>query len=387
MALLLFDPYLYGNPAEGTWRGLGWTGPDNLVELQPYAGLATLLLAPLAFASARRREAAFWGALAAAAALAILAGGPFAAAAHALPGLGLVFLSRVRLLALFAAAVLAALGASVLLARRRLLVAGLLLFLVCDLSLANVRFEPHPAHADAPPPRTPALDTLSHAAPGNGRRFLAFGDAVVPNEAFELGLEDVRAHLLFTGGVRRLLARLDPLVYGRRGTFLTFERETFRFDGDLLDVLGVSALLAPHGTAPPGGDFRLAREGEDADVYERRWTPPARFDAGRVASFEAEGTRWRLRVDTQRGGALVLGRTRLPLLDDVRIDGRLVRTYEDAAWPGLLALDVPAGVHEVVVAPRLPSALTGASLAGALGLAALGAAALRARRPDNVSAA
>src|SRR5207302_1109491 len=33
-ALLLFDPYLYGNPAAGDWRGLGWAGPDNLVELQ-----------------------------------------------------------------------------------------------------------------------------------------------------------------------------------------------------------------------------------------------------------------------------------------------------------------------------------------------------------------
>src|SRR5207302_5038746 len=83
-------------------------------ELQSYIGLATLVLVPLAFASARKREAAFFTGLAAAVALAILAGGPFAAAARLLPGIAAIFLTRARLLAVLAAAVLACLGAGAL---------------------------------------------------------------------------------------------------------------------------------------------------------------------------------------------------------------------------------------------------------------------------------
>ncbi len=399
IALLLFDPFFYGSPADGTWRGLGWAGPDNLVELQAYAGLATLLLAPLALASARRREAAFWLAAAALAALTIAGGGPFAAAARALPGLAIVFLSRLRIVALFAFAALASLGAAALSRalgpRGRLAAASLLLFTVVDLSLADVRFDPHPARADAPPPQTPALEALRALAPGGGRRFLAFGDAVVPNLAFELGLEDVRAHLLFTGGVRRLLGRLDPGVYGRRGTFLTFEAGSFHPDPALLDLLGVTALVTPPGSGPPPGDFRAIHRGADADVYARPWTAPARVvagdgaspaAAGRVVRFEADRTRWTIDVDSPARSTLLLGRTHLPLLEAATLDGTPAATRQDPRAEGLLALDVPAGPHRVAVRARLPRALAAASLAGALGLAALAASALR-RRPDNVAAA
>src|SRR5207253_4374239 len=125
----------------------------------------------------------------------------------------LVFLPRLRLVGLLALAVLASVGATTLArflgSRARIALPAALLFVVIDLSLANVRFEPHPKHADAPPASTPALQTLGRLAPGNGHRFLGFGSALVPNVALELGLEDVRAHLLFTGGVRRLLTSLD----------------------------------------------------------------------------------------------------------------------------------------------------------------------------------
>src|SRR5262249_36488329 len=150
-----------------------------------------------------------------------------------------------------------------------------------------------------------------------------------------------------------------------------FEPDTFRFDAQLLDVLGVGALLAPHGAPAPGGDFQLVSAGADADVYERPWAPPARIASGRVAPFAADGTRWRIRVDSDRAGTLALGGARLPLLGVGRVDGGAARAGEDPAWSGLLALEVPAGAHEIVVAPRLPRALAGASAAGALGLLAL----------------
>jgi len=273
---------------------------------------------------------------------------------------------------------------------------ALLLFLVLDLSLADVRFEPHPARADAPPRPTPALEALRKLAPGDGHRFIAFGNAVVPNVAFELGLEDVRAHLLFTGGVRRLLGRLDSGVYGRRGTFLTFEARAFQPDAALLDLLGVTALVTPPGDATPPGDFRrTVHRGADADVYARPWTAPARLVAakgtaldpvGRVVRFEADRTRWTVDVDSSAGGTLLLGRTRLPLLDDVTLDGTPAATREDPRAEGLLAIGVPPGAHRIAVAPRLPRALAAASLAGVLGLTALVASALP-RRPDNVAAA
>src|SRR5207237_682146 len=99
----------------------------------------------------------------------------------------------------------------------------------------------------------------------------------------------------------RLLTSLDPGVYGRRGTFLTFEPASFVPDRGLLDLLGVAALIAPAGTRAPGGDFSLAWRGDDADVYARPWSPPARVVAsqerstgfaGRVDDFRADGTRW-----------------------------------------------------------------------------------------------
>src|SRR5262249_3581051 len=161
-----------------------------------------------------RKEPAFFAAAAAAALLAMIAGGPFAWAARLLPGLATIFLSRLRLVALFGAAALASRGASVLAARltsHRLRLAALpalLLFTTLDLSLAALRFDPFPDAPDAPPRPTPALQRLFELAPGDGHRFLAFGTALVPNVAFESGLEDVRAHQLFTAGYRSFLSAL-----------------------------------------------------------------------------------------------------------------------------------------------------------------------------------
>lgn len=385
---LLFDPSFYGDPVAGTWRGLGWAGPDNLVELQLYLGLVPLLLVPLALALRPRREALFFTALGAALLLALLAGGPFAAAARLLPGAGIVFLSRTRLLLVFAAAVLVSLGAEALarsrLGRVPLLLPALLLFTSLDLSLADLRFDPFPPRPDAPPERTPAVETLARLAPGNGHRFLGFGTALVPNLAFEFELEDVRAHLLFTAGYRRFLSRLDPHVFGRRGTFLTLEPETFRPDPFVLDLLGVGALIAPPGGPSPGGDFVPAYRGPDADVYARAWAPPARLvgedraDAeptGRIVSFSAERTRWRLAVEAQGPSTLLLGRQRLSLVDRVRVDGRRTEPRTDARAEGLLAVDLPSGRHLVEVEPALPVPLLFASGAGLVGLALAAASA------------
>jgi hypothetical protein len=377
---LLFDPSFYGSPAEGNWRSLGWSGPDNLVEVQLYMGLAALLLVPLGLVSARRREALFFGTAGIAVLLAVVAGGPFAAAARLLPGIGLIVLSRLRLVALFSAAVLVSLGAAALsrhrIGRARFVLPGLLLFTTLDLSLADTRFDPFPAAPDAPLPVTPAFAKLREIAPGNGKRFLGFGTALVPNLGMEAGLEDLRAHLLFSGGYRRLLARLDPNVYGRRGTYLTFEADTFRPDEETLDLLGVAALIAPNRTREPGGDFERAYEGEDGDVYSRRWAAPARLllprggdaaGAGRVLSFEANRLSWKLEVESIGDSVLVLGRQRLPLVDRVRVDGRDVAAGTDPRAEGLLAMNVPPGRHVVTIDAALPPRLLVPSLIGIFG--------------------
>lgn len=368
--LLLVDPSFYGDPVRGDWRGLGWAGPDNVVELQLYVGLATLLLAPLGLLGRRRREAAFWTVAGLVTLLVLIVGGPFAALARLVPGLSIVFLSRVRVILTLAAAALAVQGLSRLGKRYAV---PLLLFVCVDLSVADLRFDPFPSTPDTAPTPTPALRRLRELAPGNGHRFVGFGNAVPPNVAFELGLEDLRSHLLSTAGYRRLLTGLDPAVFGRRGTYLTFEAGTFRPDPALLDLLGVSALIAPPGTPPPGGDFALAKAGPDADVWSRPWTPPARHSRGRVTSFAADGRRWRLTVEAEASGTLVLGRSRIRPVDRIRLDG--VRR-EPEAFDGLLAVAVPAGRHEVVVDDALPSRLLflqGLGLAGLLALAVLSA--------------
>lgn len=390
---LLFDPSFYGDPVLGNWRGLGWAGPDNLVELQLYMGLLTLLLAPLAFGSRRRREALFFAAVAVVSLFAMLGLGPFATLFRMLPGIGIIYLSRLRLLALFGAAVLASLGMEVLLwrppVRWKRLGPALLLFLTLDLSLADLRFDPFPREPDAAPPRTPAITRLMQLAPGNGRRFLGFGTALVPNLAFEFGLEDVRAHLLFSAGYRRLLTRLDPQVFGRRGTFLTFEPATFRAEPGLLDLLGVSALIAPPGSAPPGGDFVLDLAGPDADVYLRPWHSPAqlvvRGDAigaqtGRVVTFEANRMNWRIRTAAPGATTLLLGRSRLPLVDRVRVDGLEQEGREDSRAEGLLAIDLTPGNHDVAVSSGFPKALLVTSFIGFAGLVLLLGLALRSGR-------
>lgn len=391
---LLVDPTFYGDPARGTWRGLGWAGPDNLVELNPYLGLATLLVAPLALAGTRRREAAFFLAILAGIGAAIFGLPPFAALARLLPGAGLVFLSRLKLLAALAAAVLVTLGlakaASLAGRHARLAALGIGAFLALDLSLSLVRFEPFPEKPDAPPRATPALDALREVAPGGGRRFLALDDALPPNLAFDLDLEDVRAHLLHSAGYRDLLARLDPQVFGRKGTRLTLESATFRPDAPTLDLLGVSGLLAPHGARFASAGFVLRREGPDADVWERPWSPPARVvspspgadePSGRVVGFEARRLRWTVTVETDRPGRVLLGRCRRPGVDRVLVDGVEAAPVADARAPGLLALAVGAGRHVVAVdagPPRAPLAVSAAG--GALALLALVASATLSRR-------
>jgi hypothetical protein len=390
---LLFDPAFYGDPVSGNWRSLGWKGPDNLVELQLYMGLATLLLAPLGLASRRLREAVFWAALAAAVLLANVAGGPFAAAARLVPGIDLVFLPRLRLVFLFAAAVLTAFGAEVLrrhrLGRPRLVLPAFLLFTTLDLSLADLRFDPFPARPDAAPATTPALAALQGLAPGNGRRFLGFGTALIPNLGMDFALEDVRAHLLFSAGYRKLVARLDPGVFGRRGTYLTFEPGSFQPDPFVLDLLGVAAVIAPPGSPPPGGDFTPAHTGEDADVYGRPWHVPARLvapagtaraETGRVTSFAAERTRWTVGTETAGPATLLLGRSRLTLVDRVRVDGAPARARVDPRAEGLLAVDVPAGRHAVTVDAALPPRFLALSAAGLAALLAIAASALRPAR-------
>ncbi|HEV8267414.1 MAG TPA: hypothetical protein VGR00_04240, partial [Thermoanaerobaculia bacterium] len=326
----------------------------------------------------------FWAVAVLFVAAALLVGGPFAFLARLLPGVKVVFLSRLRLVALFAAAVLVSLGVEALartpLGRIRLVVPALVLFLALDLSSADSRFDPFPSRPDAPPGATPALLRLRRVAPGDGRRFLAFGTAVVPNEAFELGLEDLRAHQLHSAGYRRLLSRLDPSVYGRHGTFLTFEPETFHPDPILLDLLGVTALLAPPKSAAPGGDFTLDAAGADGDVYVRRWKPPARVvsrqgpsmdETGKVASFEAHATTWRVEVESDGEATLLLGRSRLSAVDRIRVDGRPVDPVADARAEGLVAVPLPAGRHRVEVDAALPRELAVASGVGFLALAVL----------------
>ena len=205
----------------------------------------------------------------------------------------------------------------------------------------------------------------------------------------EDGLEDVRAHLTFSAGYRRLLSRLDPFVLGRRGTYLTFESRTFRPDAFVLDLLGVSAAIAPPGSPAPAGDLRLAYRGPDGDVYERPWRAPARLvprggdgleSRGRVTSFAGLRTRWVLEVDADDGATLLLGRSRLGLVDRVLVDGARAPSREDVRAEGLLAVDVPAGRHSVEVDAALPARLGALSAAGLIALLAAVLASLRAVR-------
>lgn len=390
---LLVDPTFYGDPTRGTWRGLGWAGPDNLVELNPYLGLATLLVAPLALAGSRRREALFFLALLAGIGAAIFGLPSFPALARLLPGAGLVFLSRLKLLAPLAAAVLVTLGlakaASLAGRYARLASLGIAAFLALDLSLSLVRFEPFPEKPDAAPRATPGLEALREVAPGGGRRFLALDDALPPNLGFDLDLEDVRAHLLHSAGYRALLARLDPHVFGRKGTRLTFESASFRPDAPTLDLLGVSGLLAPHGARFANAGFVLRHAGPDADVWERAWSPPARVvspspgaedPSARVIAFEAHRLRWTVTVETDRPGHVLLGRCRRPGVDRVLVDGVEVSPLADARAPGLLALSVGAGRHVVAVDAGPPRGPLAVSAVGALALLALVASATLSRR-------
>ncbi|HVE65798.1 MAG TPA: hypothetical protein VNC59_04385, partial [Thermoanaerobaculia bacterium] len=93
------------------------------------------------------------------------------------------------------------------------------------------------------------------------------------------GLEDARGHLLHDEAYRRLLLAADPNAFGRYGTYLLFHPRSLDPGSPVLDLLNVTTLAAPPGSAHPTGSDVERRDAAAMEPYGTDSRPDP--DAGR----------------------------------------------------------------------------------------------------------
>lgn len=417
--LRLVLPQAHGHPAEGTWFG-----PFNYAATAVYAGAATLVLAAVGIthlrATGRTRLL-----------LAVMGSGLFALLlAYHLPGLwsliarvpllshvahhrllfgveltlallagaGLDGLSPERRRAALAGALgvvaavalgwasfgsdwesrglitvaagwsawVAAAAALPVLAcgfRRRWGLAAVLLPVVIatDLLAAHggiLRALPRSAHY----PVTPAVAFLQ----GRAGRVVGTGWTLHPNAAMVYGLHDLR------GDDPVKLARFERLYRRLAPADAVYFRPLERWDGGLLDTLGVRWVMTPPGETRAESGWLPVYQGSDAWVWERPGARPLVWGVGvTVMAMEHQPGRHDLRVHAAAPGLVVVAE----MWDAgwrARRDGKPVtvaaidpdssRPADPAGKGALLGVSVPVGVSTVELRYRPPLLGTGAAV-------------------------
>lgn len=331
---LYFLPDYQGTPRRDDYRGIGWIPGDNYIETAAGVGVAAGGLAFLGLAALRRRrEALFAALLAAAIAIPLYAGGGVLAAVGSLPLLNISLFARAKILIVLAAAILAACGAEELerLAKtvplRRLAAAVLPFLIAVPLSFLALDFYPVSRLTDAVFRDTPGIARLREATAGGGR-FAAAGWTLPPNVGEALGVEDARGHFLLDAGYRRLVSSADRNAFGAYGTYLVFDPLSLDPGSPVLDLLNVSVLAAPPGSAAPVGPDVESRDAAPFHPPGLEPPPPPSpaalrriYDGPDMALFARETAlpRFRLVAWTLPGG-----------VEEVRTAGR--RTLENLVF-------------------------------------------------------
>jgi hypothetical protein len=140
---------------------------------------------------------------------------------------------------------------------------------------------------------------------GRPERVAGMGDALHPDAAMVYGLYDVR------GDSPVKLQRYDE-VYGTFGASHPVYFFPIRdWTTPWLDRLGVRWVMAgPAEKPPPGLDWRLAYQGNDARVYERPGALPlVRLDGGQARVEKRLPGEWRIAFQAPEGGRLVVAET------------------------------------------------------------------------------
>jgi hypothetical protein len=442
LLLRLVLPDLHGNPALGTW----W-GPYNQPSTAIYAGAATLPLAAAALVAIRRDRR--WLAVGGFTLFALLA-------AYQAPGLrqllgalpviakslthyfkfgvelGLALLAACgvdrlragegrRAFALAAAAVVAALGAAwlafagpwrehgltgteaawtlgvgaiaLLLAaaarlparHRRRAALALPLLLAADLALAHARINPA-LPASKLYPTTGAVRFLKAANADGLERVAGVGTALQPNAALVYGLYDVR------GDTPVKLEDYQRVYASFASPHPVFFRPIRRWQSPWLDRLGVRWVVAPPRASARAPGWRIAYQGRDARVWERRRPLPLvrwreRERGGGIEVLERSPGHWLVAWESPRPATLVVAETWDPGWR-AALDGEPAAV--EAVGGVLLGVSVPAGSGHLSLAYRPQGIGWGAALTLAGLLACLAAAAFgrpHPLRPTRRSAA
>jgi hypothetical protein len=266
-AVLYLFPRYQGTPRDGDYIPAGWIPGDNYVETAAGVGLVAAVLAVVGVFWKRRRALVAWSVtLALLVAIPLYVGGGLLRAVGSLPFLDVGLFARSKILIVLAVGVLVACGVEALedlaaagsLRRLALEVAPFAIavpfaFLVLD-------FHSISRPSDAVFRVTPGiakLQELERVSPG---RFAAAGWTMPPNVGEAFGLEDARGHLLHEVAYRTLVTAADPNAYGRFGTYLLFHPLSLDPSSPVLDLLNVTALAAPPGSAAPAGADAARRD-------------------------------------------------------------------------------------------------------------------------------
>lgn len=246
-------------------------------------------------------------------------------------------------------------------ARRAALVPLVVAVLAADLAFTHGRTFPALSAAQHFP-KTPALDFLA----GKPGRVAAPGNALRPNSAMVYGLSDLRGEdslklLAYEATYGRHVGSPNPIYF----------RPITRWQSPWLDSLGVRWVLAEPFLPPIDPAWRLAYQGPDASIFERRSAleiarlePPG---SGRLEVVEQLPGHRRIAWETTAPTRLVVAETHAPgwraTLDQ--------RTVAIETVDGLLmGVALPAGRGTVELTYRPPGLLAGAILS-LLGLIAL----------------
>jgi hypothetical protein len=317
---LYFLPEYQGTPRRNDYRGVGWIPGDNYVETAAGVGLVAAVLAAVGVFGKRRRALVAWSVtLALLVAIPLYAGGSLLRAVGSLPFLDVGIFARSKILIVLAVGVLVACGVEAL---ENLAAAGSLRRLALEVAPFAIAvpfaflvldFHSISRPSDAVFRLTPGIAKLQEIERASRGRFAAAGWTMPPNVAEVFGLEDARGHLLHEATYRTLVTAADPNAYGRFGTYLLFHPLSLDPSSPVLDLLNVTALAAPPGSAAPAGadtahrdaaamgpiDPATARPAPDPGGFPRVYSGPDLTLFARPSAFP----RFRL-VSQVRGGGV-----------------------------------------------------------------------------------
>ena len=284
---LYFLPEYQGTPRRNDYRGVGWIPGDNYVETAVGVGLIAAVLAAVGIFWKRRRALVAWAAtLALLVAVPLYAGGGLLRAVGSLPFLDIGLFARSKILIVLAVGVLVACGIEALEGLtaagsvRRIALEVTPFAITVPLAFLVLDFHSISRPSDAVFRVTPGIAKLQEIERASPGRFAAAGWTLPPNVAEVFGLEDARGHLLHEEAYRRLVSAADPNAYGRFGTYLTFHPRSLDPSSPVLDLLNVTALAAPPGSAAPVGADAARRDAARMGPIDPETVPaegPGRF--------------------------------------------------------------------------------------------------------------